>query len=1066
MKKLLPLLFLSLLFSKRDFAQTIYAGLDTTICDGTNATLVASYIPQAAIVFDPDTDAYTTGTLVQNMDIDDQYSEVLPIGFDFCYFGNIYNRLLISTNNYITFDTSDASGYSPWQTLALPDATAPLNAIMGPWQDINPALGGSITYKVYGVAPNRHLTISWYQIPMYSCTSILYTSQLKLYESSGIIESHILDRQICATWPLTGTPGVAVHGLHNIDGTLADIVPGRNNTAWAINNEGYRWTPQGANPLIEWYDMSGNLLATNDSLNVSPTTTSSYICKLLGNSCSGPFEKSDTVTVNVVPSADASFTYSSSTFCPSGGINPIAIPGAGTTGTYSASPAGVVFVSTNTGEINIATSTPGSYTITRADTATVCRSIVTFPITITNTPNADHSYAASAYCANAVSTSPNFIGGGSGGIFSATPAGLVFINTSSGEVDLAASTAGTYTITNTINAVGCPVATDTSILVIAPQSIDAGAPITLCSGSNATLLGTAIGPNSANVTWSGGAGVFTNINNDTTVYTPSVNEINLGTIILQITTNGTTNCPSITDNVTLTIDPGATADAGFDQNICGTVANLFGDIGGLTTTGTWSTNGTGTFSPNPNDLFASYTASSADLINGSVVLYLTSDVPASGSCPSAVDSITVSFTTQPTLTTSVPSTICGGQNVTLNLTSTATGTINSYQWTSSGTGTFSSTSTANTQYTLSNADITAGSITFTLNGIAPFPCGNIVSTGTTQIIAPPTATVSGGGIVQRGPKTICPNGTDADVTIVLFGTGPFAFTYTVGGDTLNVLNATSPYIYQDSIYGTFKVISVSNASGCAGLINGSAFVDTVNISYQTLPQNETCGESDGSARVIKVSGGDAPYSYLWNPTNVTDSISSNLTAGTYYVTVTDVNGCFAEDTVIVPQVLGIVASITADPMTGLYPLSVNFTNNSTGATSYNWNFGDSISSTDAAPSHVFQSQGSYQVVLTAYNTPQCSISDTLTIVVDGEVANVFTPNGDDKNDKFSFNQLSVKTFNAQIFNRWGKKVYEWSDPKEGWDGGDAAAGIYYYIVVMTTLADKTEELHGTITLMK
>jgi gliding motility-associated-like protein len=168
----------------------------------------------------------------------------------------------------------------------------------------------------------------------------------------------------------------------------------------------------------------------------------------------------------------------------------------------------------------------------------------------------------------------------------------------------------------------------------------------------------------------------------------------------------------------------------------------------------------------------------------------------------------------------------------------------------------------------------------------------------------------------------------------------------------------------------------------------------------------------------------------------------------------------------VTQVLGIVAAITADPMSGLYPLTVNFTNNSTGANTYDWDFDDNDSSNIAAPTHIFQSQGSYQVILTAYNTPQCFTSDTLTIVVDGEVANVFTPNGDGSNDKFSFNQLSVKAFNAQIFNRWGKKVFEWSDPKEGWDGIDAAAGIYYYIVEMTTLSDKTEELHGTITLMK
>jgi gliding motility-associated-like protein len=87
-------------------------------------------------------------------------------------------------------------------------------------------------------------------------------------------------------------------------------------------------------------------------------------------------------------------------------------------------------------------------------------------------------------------------------------------------------------------------------------------------------------------------------------------------------------------------------------------------------------------------------------------------------------------------------------------------------------------------------------------------------------------------------------------------------------------------------------------------------------------------------------------------------------------------------------------------------------------------------------------------------------------VVDGEVPNIFTPNGDGSNEVFSFNRLSVSQFNAQIFNRWGRKVYEWTDPKTGWDGGDSEAGVYYYIVQLTTLNGKEEELHGTITLLR
>lgn len=1063
MKKLFPFLILFLFLSNKNFAQSIYAGADTTICDGNSVMLVATFLPQAVIAFDPDVDAYTTGTQVTfGANQDDQYSGVISVGFDFCYLGATYNRFVIGTNNLITFDTTYANTGSGYITEPIPSPNAPLNAIMGPWQDIHPGLGGIVSYKVYGTAPYRHLTISWYQIPMYNCTGIIYTSQVKIYETTGIIESHILDRQICAGW----NDGNAVHGLHNFDGTFADVVPGRNNTAFGVNNEGFRWTPQGqgVNPVIQWFDMSGNLLASDDSLTVSPTATTNYICKLIGNAC-GFYEITDTVTVTVAPSLDASFSYPSSTYCPNGGVNPIPTLGPGSTGAFDSSPTGIVFSNNLTGEIDINVSTPGTYHIFRYDSSSVCPSLVELVLTITNNPIAEYSYSAGVYCASAFTTAPSFDTGGSAGAFSSTPSGLVFSDTASGEVDLVNSAAGTYIVTNSISAIGCPAVSDTSTITIAIQTIDAGPPLYACTGNGVTILGLATGPNSGSVTWTGGTGTYANINNDTTSYSPSLNDVNLGVINLTITMNGTVNCPSISDDVLLTIELGATAEAGNDVNICGVVSPfpLAGIVGGLATNGTWSTNGTGSFG-NPLTLITNYTPSSADIANGGVVLYLTTDAPGSGNCPPAIDSVVATFSTQPTISIQIPNTICAGSNI--GLTAVSSGSVSSYNWTSNGSGTFTSPTSSSTQYAPSAADIANQSVIFFVNGIAAVPCSNVSATDTIQIISAPTAVISGGGVVQTGNITTCPNGTTADVSILLNGNGPFNFTYTVGDDTLTFTNiATSPYIYQDSIQGPFNIISLSDQGVCPGIITGAASVDTVNISYLALAQAETCGELNGIAAAINVTGGDAPYSYLWNNGSSNDSIF-NLLTGVYNVTVTDANNCTAFNDVLVPQVLGVVAAATADPISGGYPLTVNFTNNSTGAINYLWNFGDGDTSIINSPTHIFELQGEYQVVLTAYNTPGCKTSDTLTIIVDGDVANIFTPNGDGSNDKFSFNRLSVKSFNAQIFNRWGKKVFEWTDPKDGWDGSESQSGVYYYIVTMTNLTGQVEELHGTITLMK
>src|SRR5262249_44535596 len=56
--------------------------------------------------------------------------------------------------------------------------------------------------------------------------------------------------------------------------------------------------------------------------------------------------------------------------------------------------------------------------------------------------------------------------------------------------------------------------------------------------------------------------------------------------------------------------------------------------------------------------------------------------------------------------------------------------------------------------------------------------------------------------------------------------------------------------------------------------------------------NSTCGSANGSANVV-AAGGTAGYSYLWTPGNYTTSYINNLSAGNYFVTVTDANGCTA-----------------------------------------------------------------------------------------------------------------------------------------------------------------------------
>ena len=154
--------------------------------------------------------------------------------------------------------------------------------------------------------------------------------------------------------------------------------------------------------------------------------------------------------------AALSITYSSSAFCEDASDPTPTVTDNVGAGTFS-STAGLVFVSTTTGEVDISASTSGAtYVITYTDTDAAT---ATFSLTINALDNAAFAYSASSYDPTASNPTPT-ITGLAGGTFSAG-SGLVFVDSgsntgsSTGEINLSASTIASYTITYT-TAGTCP----------------------------------------------------------------------------------------------------------------------------------------------------------------------------------------------------------------------------------------------------------------------------------------------------------------------------------------------------------------------------------------------------------------------------------------------------------------------------------------------------------------------------------------------------------------------------------------------------------------------------------
>ena len=289
-------------------------------------------------------------------------------------------------------------------------------------------------------------------------------------------------------------------------------------------------TASGAGATFEWYDaaMGGTLLATGSSFTTPPLKSSAtYYVQNISGQC--PSART-AVKVTLINVTSPGFHYSSNTFCPSG-PNPVPVIDDAAGGTFSVTPTGLV-INPNTGAIDLSASTLGNYTVSFLSNGT-CSYITKVQIAIVTSPNAQFSYK-SPFCQNGANSFPAYPGPANPGIFSATPAGLIFTNPGTGEIDLTKSSAGSYTVTNTIAASGsCPASNASSNVTIYPViNVNAGANQTVLKGTKVQLSGTFSG--APGITWSGGAGSFSNPALPNAVYTPAAGETS---VTLTLTTN-------------------------------------------------------------------------------------------------------------------------------------------------------------------------------------------------------------------------------------------------------------------------------------------------------------------------------------------------------------------------------------------------------------------------------------------------------------------------------------------------------------------------------------------------
>lgn len=217
---------------------------------------------------------FTVGTPIF-VGTDDVFSDVIPLPFDFCFYGNVFNQAVIGANGLISFNTALANNYCEWsfdQAIPSPEATLGgiyNNSINGAYFDIDPGEGGTISYAVLGASPCRTLVVNFNEVPLFSCTNLRCTQQIVLYETTNAIEVYIKEKPVCPGW----NAGNSVIGLQNATGTMGVVPPGRQTGAWSASNEAWRFNPTGASIVsIEWFQQGLGVVGAGATLQVCPTT--------------------------------------------------------------------------------------------------------------------------------------------------------------------------------------------------------------------------------------------------------------------------------------------------------------------------------------------------------------------------------------------------------------------------------------------------------------------------------------------------------------------------------------------------------------------------------------------------------------------------------------------------------------------------------------------------------------------------------------------------------------------------------------------------------------------------
>ncbi|MBC7694490.1 MAG: gliding motility-associated C-terminal domain-containing protein [Burkholderiales bacterium] len=644
-------------------------------------------------------------------------------------------------------------------------------------------------------------------------------------------------------------------------------------------------------------------------------------------------------------------------------------------------------------------------------------------------------------------------------------------------VSFTPTTTSMYSVIATNTITGCTKSSSASVIVNPVPDINPILSPTICSGSalNISITSTLssnytwLATDNGNTTGESISNQITALINDSIINNTGSPETLSYTVTPQATLGG---CFGAAKIVAVTVNPRPQITNTNTGIICSNEAFSLNLTSTAPSTYTWvaidNTNTTGESINSQTTAAINDTILSTSLVPETVTYNIT-PIGSAGGCVGISQIVTVTINPTPLVTVNTVQTLCNGSSLNIVITSNANATT--YNWGATSQIGVSGATAGNTSNTINDILTGVGFATYTVVVTTAQMCSSLPLIINVNVS-------SGITITSSASKTICSGTSVNQIITPAFGGISYSWIANnnpvITGESLMTVNSNSITDVLDITTGgqtnvTYTVIAVLKDCPNATQIV-TVTINPLPTAFFTINDDTLCQTACVNLVNTSTVTGGTINGYLWDLGDGTTSTNINPihcypNAGNYTISLiaTSNNNCKNTNSSSIPLIVvpNAFADFNFSPSSPVQSsTTINFSNNSINANTFNWNYGDGNTTSLINPTYSYSMDGNFSITLIAYNQWGCNdtIKKSIEVQTPLFIPTAFTPDGDPKNETFVI--LGIENYpnnELKVFNRWGNLVYSKKQYDNSWAGYPNVSGpvlgtdklpasTYYYIL--------------------